>query len=71
MSTTLDFTHIEWVKSTRSNGNGGGCIEWSPTYTAAHGVVPVRDSKTPHGPVLTLAPTAWTDFVAFAAAGYA
>ncbi|MFI5758677.1 DUF397 domain-containing protein [Streptomyces sp. NPDC051569] len=30
-------------------------------------VVPVRDSKEPHGPVLLLTPAAWSGFVAFAA----
>ncbi|MFJ2112263.1 MULTISPECIES: DUF397 domain-containing protein [unclassified Streptomyces] len=68
MSTTPNLAHAEWAKSSYSGTGGVNCIEWAPTYTAAHGVVPVRDSKTPHGPVLTLAPTAWTDFVAFAGA---
>ncbi|MFI1186882.1 DUF397 domain-containing protein [Streptomyces californicus] len=27
------------------------------------GVVPVRDSKNPHGPSLTLTSTAWTAFI--------
>ncbi|MEU7042450.1 DUF397 domain-containing protein [Streptomyces varsoviensis] len=25
----------------------------------------MRDSKTPHGPVVTVTPTAWSAFVAF------
>ncbi|WP_078644975.1 DUF397 domain-containing protein [Streptomyces varsoviensis] len=32
-----------------------------------HGIVPIRDSKTPHGPVVTVSPTAWSAFVAFTA----
>ncbi|WP_406436680.1 DUF397 domain-containing protein [Streptomyces sp. NBC_01613] len=27
------------------------------------GVVPVRDSKNPHGPALAIAPSAWAAFV--------
>ncbi|MFF2523781.1 DUF397 domain-containing protein [Streptomyces liangshanensis] len=50
----------EWVKSTYSGGDGGNCIEWSPTYAATHNLIPVRDSKNPTGPVLTFSPTAWT-----------
>ncbi|MER5913695.1 DUF397 domain-containing protein [Streptomyces sp. NPDC001982] len=27
------------------------------------GVVPVRDSKVPHGPALTFGPAVWTTFI--------
>ncbi|MFB8246604.1 DUF397 domain-containing protein [Streptomyces sp. NPDC055952] len=50
-----------WRKSTYSNGTGGDCLEVCDAHTA---VVPVRDSKAPHGPVLTIAAPAWTSFVA-------
>ncbi|MET4927412.1 DUF397 domain-containing protein, partial [Streptomyces sp. PSRA5] len=30
MSSSL--THAQWVKSTYSNGNGGGCVEWAPAH---------------------------------------
>ncbi|MET9557594.1 DUF397 domain-containing protein [Streptomyces sp. NPDC006645] len=59
--------YAQWVKSTYSNGNGGGCLEWAPTHIPTTGTVPVRDSKDPAGPVLALTPTAWADFVAYAA----
>ncbi|MFF5311466.1 DUF397 domain-containing protein [Streptomyces massasporeus] len=49
-----------WRKSTYSNGDGGDCLEVCDAHTA---VVPVRDSKTPHGPVLTITAPAWTSFV--------
>ncbi|MFE3142194.1 DUF397 domain-containing protein [Streptomyces scopuliridis] len=55
-----------WVKSTYSNGDGGNCVEWSPTHAHARNLVPIRDSKAPHLPHLTVTPHAWTDFVAFA-----
>ncbi|MFF7116307.1 DUF397 domain-containing protein [Streptomyces albogriseolus] len=50
-----------WRKSTYSNGSGGDCLEVCDAHTA---VVPVRDSKVPHGPVLTVTAQAWTSFVA-------
>ncbi|KES06648.1 hypothetical protein BU52_12745 [Streptomyces toyocaensis] len=43
------------------NGDGGNCLEVCDAHTA---VVPVRDSKVPHGPVLTVTAQAWTSFVA-------
>jgi hypothetical protein len=49
-----------WRKSTYSNGDGGDCVEVCDAHTA---VVPVRDSKAPHGPVLTITAPAWTSFV--------
>lgn len=50
-----------WRKSTYSNGSGGNCLEVCDAHTA---VVPVRDSKVPDGPVLTVTAQAWTSFVA-------
>ncbi|WP_367428635.1 DUF397 domain-containing protein [Streptomyces celluloflavus] len=59
---TSESPSLRWVKSSYS-GSGGTCVEWSPTTTAVTGAVPVRDSKDPHGPVLTIAPAAWSTFV--------
>ncbi len=52
MSRTLDLTAGAWRKSSYSEGGDGNCA-----------VVPVRDSKTPHGPVLRFPATAWTAFL--------
>ncbi|MDQ0715865.1 hypothetical protein QFZ55_005317 [Streptomyces luteogriseus] len=49
-----------WRKSSYSNGDGGDCLEVCDAHTA---VVPVRDSKVPHGPVLAITALAWTSFV--------
>ncbi|MFB6535093.1 MULTISPECIES: DUF397 domain-containing protein [Streptomyces] len=54
-----------WFKSSYSN-NGGTCVEVAANLVASRGVVPVRDSKDPHGPHLTLTPRAFTGLVAFA-----
>ncbi|MFH7596569.1 DUF397 domain-containing protein [Streptomyces racemochromogenes] len=49
-----------WFTSSYSN-NGGQCVE---VATNLPGVVPVRDSKTPGGPVLTFRAEAFAAFVA-------
>ncbi|GGL91342.1 DUF397 domain-containing protein [Micromonospora yangpuensis] len=55
-----DLTGARWRTSTHSGTNGGECVEVADNLT---GVVAVRDSKDPAGPVLTLAPAGWADFV--------
>ncbi|MFF4757289.1 DUF397 domain-containing protein [Streptomyces sp. NPDC001292] len=56
---------IQWRKSSYSGDQGGDCVEIAETPCAT---VAVRDSKTPAGPVLTLAPAAFTEFLSWAAA---
>ncbi|PJM97164.1 DUF397 domain-containing protein [Streptomyces sp. CB01373] len=56
---------LAWRKSSYSGDQGGDCLEIAETPEAT---VAVRDSKTPAGPVLTLASAAFTDFVSWAAA---
>lgn len=52
----------EWRKSTHSGGDGGEeCVE---VLDDIPGVVPVRDSKNPDGPVLVIGAASWTSFVA-------
>ncbi|MEU0086813.1 DUF397 domain-containing protein [Streptomyces sp. NPDC006274] len=48
-----------WRKSTHSGSEGGACVEVATHPAAIH----VRDSKDAGGPVLSLAPAAWTAFV--------
>ncbi|MFD9290050.1 DUF397 domain-containing protein [Streptomyces sp. NPDC060030] len=52
-----------WFKSSYSSGEGGECVEFAAG--AAH--VHVRDSKQVSGPVLTIAPGAWAEFVGLVA----
>ncbi|MER5493884.1 DUF397 domain-containing protein [Streptomyces sp. NPDC002490] len=52
-----------WVKSSYSD-NGGTCVEWAPNHATLHGLVPVRDSKNPGGPVLAFPAQAFSSFVA-------
>ncbi|MEV0004446.1 DUF397 domain-containing protein [Micromonospora sp. NPDC050980] len=49
-----------WRKSTWS-ANEGNCVEVAGNLS---GVVLVRDSKDPSGPILTFAPAAWRSLVA-------
>jgi hypothetical protein len=49
-----------WRKSTYSGGSGGDCLEVADGHPA---VVPVRDSKNPHGPKLAFRAEAWSAFV--------
>ncbi|MGD3112645.1 DUF397 domain-containing protein [Streptomyces sp. YGL11-2] len=51
-----------WFKSSYSS-NGGDCIEVAANIP---GVVPVRDSKHPRGPQLTLTREAFAGLVQFA-----
>ncbi|AXU17181.1 DUF397 domain-containing protein [Streptomyces clavuligerus] len=59
-------TPDRWIKSSYSMGNGGECVEWAPAHAAAHGVVPVRDSKRADGPVLMMTPQAFAGLVKMA-----
>ncbi|WP_329167609.1 DUF397 domain-containing protein [Streptomyces sp. NBC_01387] len=52
-----------WFKSSYSN-NGGDCVEAAVNLIASRGVVPVRDSKNPSGPVLNVPTGAFASFVA-------
>ncbi|MFC7931487.1 DUF397 domain-containing protein [Streptomyces cinereoruber] len=49
-----------WRKSSHSSGDGGTCVEVLDDHPAG---VPVRDSKTPHGPALLFPSGAWSSFV--------
>ncbi|MFC5748806.1 DUF397 domain-containing protein [Actinomadura rugatobispora] len=50
----VELAALSWRKSSRSGENGGNCVELAD----AAGVVAVRDSKDPDGPVLLLTRTA-------------
>jgi hypothetical protein len=56
------MTAAAWRKSSYS-GSGGqqnGCVEVARNLSS---IVAVRDSKDPSGPVLTVAPARWRDFI--------
>jgi hypothetical protein len=52
-----------WRKSSYSNPDGGQCLEVADNLPTPTPLVPVRDSKNPHGPALILPAAAWASFV--------
>ncbi len=58
--TSRDLSGATWRKSSYS-GSGNDCVE---VATDIPGVVAVRDSKDPGGPVLVFSRTAWRTFLA-------
>ncbi|SFY34406.1 DUF397 domain-containing protein [Streptomyces atratus] len=52
-----------WFKSSYSD-NGGACIEVAANLVAPLGVVPVRASKNPGGPVLNTSPASFAPPIA-------
>ncbi|MFG2145537.1 DUF397 domain-containing protein [Streptomyces sp. NPDC048696] len=56
----VDLRHARWRKSSYSNGSQS-CVE---VVDDCPGIVPVRDSKNPHGPALTFPAAAWSAFIA-------
>lgn len=60
MRHTTELSAARWRKSSYSNTNGGSCVEIADDFP---GLVPVRDSKNPHGPALLIPAAAWTAFV--------
>ncbi|GGV75272.1 protein of unknown function [Streptomyces sp. Ag82_O1-12] len=61
MMPTLDLTTAVWRKSTYSDGGANNCLEVADGHP---GIVPVRDSKRPDGPVLVFAAGCWGAFLA-------
>jgi hypothetical protein len=58
---TADLSRAVWRKSTRSDGNGGNCVEVASNLP---GIIAVRDSKDRNGPALIFTPDEWTAFLA-------
>ena len=54
-----DLNGAAWRKSSYSNQEGGNCVEVADGFT----VVPVRDSKVPHGPALAFGAGSWAAFI--------
>jgi hypothetical protein len=56
----MDLSRAAWRKASRSSSNGGACVEVARNLP---GIVAVRDSKDPHGPVLAVSRDDWADFI--------
>ncbi|MGC4814070.1 DUF397 domain-containing protein [Micromonospora sp. DT228] len=57
--TNPDLTGAMWRKSTRSDGNGGACVEVADLRDG----VAVRDSKDTAGPALAFDAQGWRTFI--------
>ncbi|GAA3578824.1 DUF397 domain-containing protein [Streptomyces sp. WAC 01325] len=55
-----------WRKSSYSSPNADSCLEILDNHPSG---IPVRDSKTPHGPALVFSAADWSAFVAAAKDG--
>ncbi|MFG3273055.1 DUF397 domain-containing protein [Streptomyces luteogriseus] len=60
MNRTLDLSTAVWSKSSYSDGGQTNCLEVADDHP---GIVPVRDSKSPDGPILVFGASTWTEFV--------
>jgi Domain of unknown function (DUF397). len=56
----MDLTKAKWRKSSHSGGNGGACVEVAGNFP---GMVAIRDSKNPTGPILTFTASEWRAFL--------
>ncbi|MFD8337231.1 DUF397 domain-containing protein [Streptomyces solisilvae] len=61
MGTPQNLSTAVWRKSNYSSNAGGECVEVADNLP---GIVPVRDSKNPEGPVLIFQNDAWSTFIA-------
>ncbi|MFC9851473.1 DUF397 domain-containing protein [Streptomyces prasinus] len=57
---SIDVSAVSWRRSSYSNQDGGACVEVCDDFAA---VVPVRDGKFPHGPVLVFPAVGRASFV--------
>ena len=62
MTGTPDLSTAKWRKSSYSEGGANDCVE-----VADHcpGVIPVRDSKQPQGPILLFGASPWASFLTY------
>lgn len=56
----MDLSAAQWRKPLLSGDDGGQCVQVAMNLP---GVVAVRDSKDPAGPVLVLTRGAWVSFL--------
>ncbi|MGY0231276.1 DUF397 domain-containing protein [Longispora urticae] len=59
----MDLTNARYVKARRSDGSSDNCVECTFDHVSA-GVVGIRDSKDPSGPVLIFPVAEWRAFLA-------
>ncbi|WP_055720977.1 DUF397 domain-containing protein, partial [Streptomyces niveiscabiei] len=65
MRHTPELSTARWRRSSYSNTNGGNCVEIAEDFP---GIVPIRDSKDPGGPMLTVPTPVWDTLRVFSGA---
>ncbi len=55
----MDLSSANWRKSSFSSGGGNACVE----VAVLPGIVAIRDSKDPDGPVHLIQPAAFRDLI--------
>jgi Domain of unknown function (DUF397) len=63
----MDVTGVRWRKSSKSGGNGGGCVEIGTDDRTP--VVHVRDTTARHRGMLTVTAESWGAFLGEAKSG--
>jgi hypothetical protein len=62
MTNTVDLTTAVWRKSSYSDGGANNCVEVADNCP---GMIPVRDSKQPQGPILVFGVSPWASFLTY------
>ncbi|MFJ4539025.1 DUF397 domain-containing protein [Streptomyces tibetensis] len=62
MTSTRDLTTAVWRKSSYSDGGDNNCVEVADNCP---GMIPVRDSKQPQGPIVVFGASPWASFLTF------
>ncbi|KOW00094.1 hypothetical protein ADK65_16615 [Streptomyces sp. NRRL B-1140] len=62
MTNTVDLTAAVWRKSSYSDGGDNNCVEVADNCP---GMIPVRDSKQPQGPILVFGANPWASFLTY------
>jgi hypothetical protein len=62
MTNTVDLTTAVWRKSSYSDGGANNCVEVADNCP---GMIPVRDSKQPQGPILLFGVSPWASFLTY------
>jgi hypothetical protein len=61
---STDLAGAAWFKSSYSDGAGQNCVEIADQTHTSCGAIAIRDSKTPNGPALLVAPRQFAALIA-------
>ncbi|MFD5480689.1 DUF397 domain-containing protein [Streptomyces hawaiiensis] len=62
MTSTRALDTAVWRKSSYSDGGDNNCVEVADNCP---GMIPVRDSKQPQGPILVFGTSPWASFLTY------